>query len=106
MAELIGWASALVIIPTFGLQVYRQWERRNQQATALTIWFFVLALVGASGQIIYSWMLENWVYLFINICLVLTDTIGLGLALHGCWVDRPGGSECDDNRPASSRAHC
>ncbi len=86
MTEIIGWGSAMVVIPTFGLQVYKQWQNRNKEAPPTTLWFFILALVGAAGQIVYSWLLGNWVYFVVNACLVVTDSLGLALAIHGRWV--------------------
>ena len=79
MREIIGWGSAFVLLPTFGLQAYKQWQNRHEHAPALTLWFFILALVGVAGQVVYSWMLGNWVYFVLNACLVVTNTLGL------CW---------------------
>ena len=75
MREIIGWGSALVLLPTFGLQAYKQWQNRDEHASASTLWFFILALIGVVGQVIYSWMLGNWVYFVLNICLVVTNTL-------------------------------
>ena len=75
------------MIPTFGLQVYKQWQQRNENSPPTTLWFFILALTGACGQVIYSWMLGNWVYFSVNACLVITDTVGLALAVRGRWVN-------------------
>src|SRR3954454_23521174 len=82
MQEIIGWGSAFVLLPTFGLQAYKQWQSRHEHAPASALWFFVLALVGVTGQVIYSWMLGNWVYFVLNACLVVTNTLGLALVLH------------------------
>jgi hypothetical protein len=82
MREIIGWGSAFVLIPTFGLQAYKQWQNRHEHAPASALWFFILALVGVVGQVVYSWMLGNWVYFVLNACLVVTNTLGLALAIH------------------------
>jgi hypothetical protein len=82
MREIIGWGSAFILIPTFGLQAYKQWRNRDEHADASTLWFFILALVGVVGQVVYSWMLGNWVYFVLNACLVVTNTLGLALAIH------------------------
>ena len=87
MQEIIGWGSAAIVIPTFGLQVYKQWKKRNGRLPPTTIWFFILALAGACGQIVYSWMLGNWVYFSVNACLVVTDSLGLALAMRGRWMN-------------------
>jgi hypothetical protein len=82
MREIIGWGSAFVLLPTFGLQAYKQWQNRHEHAPASTLWFFILALVGVSGQVAYSWMLGNWVYFVLNAFLVVTNSLGLALAIR------------------------
>jgi fumarate reductase subunit C len=82
MKEIIGWRSAMVLIPTFGLQAYKQWQNRDEHAPASTLWFFILALIGVVGQVAYSWLLGNWVYFVLNACLVVTNILGLALAIH------------------------
>ena len=82
MREIIGWGSAFVLIPTFGLQTYKQWQNRHEHASSSTLWFFILALIGVVGQVAYSWMLGNWVYFVLNACLVITNALGLIMAIH------------------------
>jgi uncharacterized protein with PQ loop repeat len=82
MQELIGWGSALVLLPTFGVQTYRQWQGRHEHASATSLWFFILAFTGTLGQFVYSWMVNNWVYLALNGCLVVNNAIGLGIAIY------------------------
>ncbi len=82
MKELIGWGSAFVLIPTFGLQTYLQWKHRDKPAPASAEWFFILALIGTLGQVASSWTLNNCVYFILNVCLVVTNGIGLGIAIH------------------------
>ena len=80
--ELIGWGSALVLLPTFGVQTYRQWHDRHRHVGATSLWFFVLAFIGTLGQFVYSWMVNNRVYLVLNGCLVVNNAIGLAIAIH------------------------
>jgi hypothetical protein len=82
MQEIIGWGSAVILLPRFGIQAYQQWQNRHEHAQASALWFFVLALVGVAGQVVYSWMLGNWVYFVLNACLVVTNSLGLALVLH------------------------
>jgi hypothetical protein len=89
MQEIIGWGSAFILLPTFGLQAYKQWQNRHEPAPASTLWFFILALLGVAGQVVYSWMLGNWVYFVLNACLVVTNSLGLALALHRRWLADP-----------------
>jgi hypothetical protein len=105
MREIIGWGSALVLLPTFGLQAYKQWENRHEHASASTLWFFILALVGVTGQVAYSWMLGNWVYFVLNACLVVTNTLGLALAIHRRWIKDPQASRFDADTPGCEPTH-
>jgi MtN3 and saliva related transmembrane protein len=89
MQEIIGWGSALVLLPTFGVQAYQQWQNRHQHASGLTLSFFILALIGCGGQVVYSWMLGNGVFFVLNVCLVFTNTLGLALALHRWRISAP-----------------
>ncbi len=82
MEDLIGWGSGLVLLPTFGVQVYQQWERRDDPLPPLALWFFILALVGTGGQVIYSYLVGNKVYLTLNCILVLTNGLGLAIAIR------------------------
>jgi hypothetical protein len=93
MKELIGWGSALVLLPTFAIQTYKQWRGRHEPSPASALWFFILAFVGVSGQVVYSWMVGNWVYFALNACLVVTNGLGLGIAIHRRMLE---GRRCGD----------
>jgi MtN3 and saliva related transmembrane protein len=82
MQEIIGWGSAIISLPTFGMQAYKQWQNRHEQAPASALWFFILALIGNVGQIVYSWMLGNWVFFTVNACLIITNSLGLAIAIY------------------------
>ena len=82
MTELIGWVSAVVLLPTFGVQVYRQWRERNEPEPPSSLWFFILAEIGTAGQAVYSWLVGNWVYFALNAVLVVTNGIGLAIAVY------------------------
>lgn len=82
MQEIIGWGSALILLPTFGIQTYKQWKNKDEPTSGSIPWFFILALAGTRGQVVYSWMIGNWVYLALNGCLVLNNGVGLAIALH------------------------
>jgi uncharacterized protein with PQ loop repeat len=95
MQELIGWGSALVLLPTFGVQTYRQWHDRHEHVSATSLWFFILAVIGTFGQFVYSWMVNNWVYLALNGVLTVNNAIGLGIAIYRSRIP------ADEPAPAS-----
>lgn len=92
MPEIIGWGSALILLPAFGLQTYRQWKNRHEPVNLSALWFFVLVLIGTGGQVVYSWMVHNWVYLALNSALVINNGIGLGIAIQRWKSDEPAGT--------------
>ncbi len=82
MREFIGWGSALILLPAFATQTYRQWQDRHKPVSLTSLWFFVLVLIGTAGQVAYSWMVGNWVYLALNSVLVVNNIAGLAIAIH------------------------
>jgi len=95
MQELIGWGSAAILIPAFGLQTYRQWKNRHEPVNTSALWFFVLVLVGTGGQVVYSWMVRNWVYLALNGVLVVNNILGLGIAFRR-WMETRSSEQAAD----------
>ncbi|MET0280136.1 MAG: hypothetical protein ABW278_03290 [Steroidobacteraceae bacterium] len=73
-ATLIGWFSSLVLLLTLGRQVFSQW--RSREVKGVSRWLFVGQLVASLGFSVYSWMLDNWVFLFTNLALLLTAVAG------------------------------
>jgi uncharacterized protein with PQ loop repeat len=90
--DAIGWCSAIILLPTFGVQVYKQWASRREPASVSSLWFFAMALVGTGGQAVYSWLVDNAVYLALNLVLVVTNGIGLAIDIYRwCrWRRGPG----------------
>ena len=92
MPEIIGWGSAFILLPAFGLQTYRQWKNRHEPVNSSALWFFVLVLIGTGGQVAYSWMVRNWVYLALNSALVVNNGVGLGIAIRRRKGSEPAGA--------------
>ncbi len=74
MTELTGWLSTLILCATISRQVYTQWKTR---ATAgVSHWLFIGQLAASVGFVAYSFLLENWVFVFSNVFLLVTALIG------------------------------
>lgn len=71
---MIGWASAVILLLTVGRQVFTQW--RAGTTAGLSRWLFFGQIVASLGFTIYSWMLENWVFVVTNIFMLLTACVG------------------------------
>ena len=78
--ELIGWGAAAVLLATLARQVYSQWK--SGAAQGVSRWLFVGQLVASIGFIVYSVLLNNWVFVVTNTLILLTALVGEGVYLH------------------------
>ena len=72
--DLIGWLSTLILCATISRQVYTQWKTRT--CAGVSHWLFIGQLAASVGFVIYSFLLENWVFVFSNVFLLVTAMIG------------------------------
>lgn len=73
-ADIIGWASSAVLLATLARQVFRQWRERS--VAGVSHWLFIGQLTASTGFLIYSWMLDNWVFVVTNAALLVTALVG------------------------------
>jgi uncharacterized protein with PQ loop repeat len=73
-ADWIGWASSAVLLATLARQVYTQWRERSTQG--VSHWLFIGQLTASTGFLIYSYLLDNWVFVFTNAALLVTAIVG------------------------------
>ncbi len=72
--DIIGWASSAILLATLVRQVQRQWRERAVQGVSK--WLFIGQLAASSGFLLYSFLLNNWVFVFTNAALLLTAIVG------------------------------
>ncbi|HEU4654337.1 MAG TPA: PQ-loop domain-containing transporter [Steroidobacteraceae bacterium] len=75
--DWIGWAASAILLATLIRQVYTQW--REHSTKGVSRWLFIGQLTASTGFLIYSFLLDNWVFVFTNAALLLT-------ALMGQWI--------------------
>jgi MtN3 and saliva related transmembrane protein len=91
-ADIVGWASAFVLILTISRQVYAQY--RTKSIAGVSKWLFIGQLTASLGFTVYSWMLGNWVFVFANGSLFLTAVVGQFIYLRNKRMAHAGqGSE-------------
>lgn len=78
--ELIGWSAAAVLWLTISRQVYTQWRERHTQG--MSKWLFIGQLAASSGFVVYSWLLDNWVFVVTNVMMLATAAIGQWIYLR------------------------
>ncbi|HJV86024.1 MAG TPA: PQ-loop repeat-containing protein [Noviherbaspirillum sp.] len=73
-SDVVGWISAAILVTTISRQVYTQW--RTQSIAGVSKWLFVGQLVASMGFTLYSWLVDNWVFVFANFFIFLTAVAG------------------------------
>jgi MtN3 and saliva related transmembrane protein len=72
--DMVGWASAFILVMTISRQVYSQW--RSGSVAGVSKWLFIGQLTASMGFIVYSYLVENWVFVFANFFIFLTALVG------------------------------
>ncbi|MEO7726526.1 MAG: hypothetical protein ABIS45_04685 [Burkholderiales bacterium] len=78
--ELIGWSAAAILLLTISRQVFTQWRERSTQG--LSRWLFIGQLAASTGFVVYSWLLQNWVFVVTNVLMLATAGIGQWIFLN------------------------
>lgn len=84
--EAIGWFAAAVLLLTLGRQVYTQW--RERQTKGLSRWLFVGQLTASTAFLVYSWLVENWVFVVTNALLLVTAALGEWIFLRNRKLEK------------------
>ena len=77
--DIVGWSAAAVLLGTISYQVFVQW--RSGAVAGVSPWLFTGQLIASTGFLVYSALLQNWVFVVTN------AMIGIA-ALVGKYVDR------------------
>ena len=72
--EWIGWSASAILVITLLRQVQLQW--RDGERAKLSKWLFIGQIVASLAFVVYSVLVQNWVFVFTNSVLVLTAVLG------------------------------
>src|SRR5690606_42128224 len=79
--DIVGWTASAILLATLGRQIVTQW--RDKDAKGVSRWLFLGQMAASVGFIVYSWMLDNWVFIVTNSLILLTAVIGqVGLLMR------------------------
>jgi len=79
--DIVGWAASAILLATLSRQIITQWQ--DKDAKGVSRWLFAGQIAASTGFIIYSWMLDNWVFIVTNALILLTAVIGqIGLVVR------------------------
>ena len=74
LTDLVGWLSAGILILTISRQVYKQYKSRS--TAGVSHWLFIGQVAASTGFVIYSALVENWVFVVANAFILLTAVFG------------------------------
>ncbi len=80
MTEIIGWVSSMILLLTIGKQIHKQW--REESSEGVSKWLFIGQVAASIGFTIYSWLVNNWVFVVTNSLMLLSAFVGLGIVLR------------------------
>ena len=75
--DVIGWTASAILMATLIKQIHKQ--ATDDTAAGVSKWLFLGQMAASVGFILYSWLLDNWVFITTNSLILLT-------ALVGQWV--------------------
>jgi MtN3 and saliva related transmembrane protein len=75
MVEAIGWVSSFILVLTIAKQVYKQWHEGSSEGVSK--WLFIGQISASLGFTIYSWLVNNWVFVVTNALMLLNGLLGL-----------------------------
>jgi len=78
--DVLGWVSSLVLFLTLSQQIRLQW--RSRESRGVSKWLFIGQLAASVGFSVYSYLLDNWVFLTTNLLLVANASVGEWVTLR------------------------
>jgi len=74
MADIIGWTASAILLLTLVRQIIKQVKDRQQEG--VSTWLFIGQATASALFVVYSVLLDNWVFIVTNSCILLTALVG------------------------------
>lgn len=72
--DAIGWFASVILVATVSRQVWKQWRERRVEG--VSSWLFIGQIVTSAAFTLYSWLLQNWIFVTSNLFLLVAAVIG------------------------------
>jgi MtN3 and saliva related transmembrane protein len=73
-ADAVGWTASAILLATLVRQIIKQ--ARDADAAGVSHWLFLGQSAASVGFIVYSVMVDNWVFIVTNACILATAIVG------------------------------
>jgi len=80
MVDVIGWASSAILLATIVSQIHQQWRARSSEGVSK--WLFGGQSTASLGFVVYSWLVDNWVFVVTNALLLVAGVTGFVMTRH------------------------
>lgn len=74
MTDAIGWTASTILLITLIRQIVKQ--ARSDDDEGVSVWLFIGQATASALFVVYSVLVENWVFIVTNSCLLLTAMVG------------------------------
>ena len=81
MIDLIGWTASAILLATLVRQIAKQ--AKDKQQEGVSNWLFIGQATASTLFVVYSILLENWVFTVTNSCLLITALVGQWITTRG-----------------------
>lgn len=72
--DIVGWAASIILLATLIRQIVRQ--VKEGEGGGVSRWLFIGQIAASTGFIVYSVMVDNWVFIVTNSCILVTAIVG------------------------------
>jgi MtN3 and saliva related transmembrane protein len=76
-ADLIGWASSVLLVFTIGRQVLTQWQSGTSEG--VSHFLFIGQAFASAGFTVYSWLIGSHVFVVTNSLMFLNALTGIAI---------------------------
>jgi hypothetical protein len=102
LVNAIGWTSSVILFLTIARQIYKQWHEGSSEGVSK--WLFIGQVAASLGFAVYSWFLNNWVFVVTNLLMLLSAIVGLIISLkHKSRSTEAAGSNISKEKSEQSR---
>ena len=72
--DIVGWAASAILLATLVRQIRKQVGEGN--GAGVSRWLFIGQGLASLGFIVYSVLLDNWVFIVTNVSILATAIVG------------------------------